>query len=325
MAERIGLGIIGFGIMGERLARAAAGHEQVAVTGVWDPAPDAATRLAAALPGVPMRASPEAVIAACDCLYVAAPPAFHLVHAKAAFASGKAVFLEKPLAVDAAEAAAFVGAAEAAGARGAVNFPMASSPAVAQLNAWRDQGVVGAPGDLSITVAFADWPRSWQRDAHGWLDKPQQGGFTREVVSHFLFLTRRQLGPLVLDAAHATFAAPGRSETAIAARLTAGGVPVALSGGVGTTLADDHNAWVLEGPAGAIRLRDWSFAERRGADGVWAAAPDAMPNVQMRPLVLKRQLDGVAAMTRGEAHHLATLREALEVQQVVEAILSQSA
>jgi predicted dehydrogenase len=325
MVERIGLGIIGFGIMGERLARFAAGHDQVRLAGVWDPSPEAATRLAAALPDVPMLASPDAVIAACDCLYVAAPPAFHLPHAKAAFAAGKAVFLEKPLAVDAEEAGAFVEAAEQAGARGAVNFPMASSPAVAQLAAWRAEGIVGAPHELSITTAFAAWPRSWQRDALTWLDKPQQGGFTREVVSHFLFLTRRQLGPLVLEAARATFAAPGRSETAIAARLTAGGVPVSLSGGVGTTLADDHNAWVLEGSVGAIRLRDWSFAERRGADGAWAAAADALPNERMRPLVLKRQLDGVAAMTRGEKHHLATLREALEVQRVVEAILAQPA
>ena len=325
MADRIGLGIVGFGIMGERLARFAAGHDQVRLAGVWDPAPEAAARLAAAAPGVPMLASAEDVIAACDCLYVASPPAFHLAHAKAAFAAGKAAFLEKPLAVSLAESRAFVAEAEAAGARGAVNFPMASSPAVAQLNAWRAEGAVGAPRDLAITAAFAAWPRSWQRDAHTWLDKPQQGGFTREVVSHFLFLTRRQLGAMTLEAARATFAAPGRAETAIAARITAGGVPVALSGGVGTTLADDHNGWVLEGPAGAIRLRDWSFAERRNTDGTWSAAPDALPNERMRPMVLKRQLDGVAAMTRRQPHHLATLREALEVQEVVEGILAQAA
>jgi predicted dehydrogenase len=202
---------------------------------------------------------------------------------------------------------------------------MASSPAVAQLSAWREAGAVGTPRALSITLAYADWPRSWQRDAVSWLDKPQQGGFTREVLSHFLFLTRRQLGALTLEDARATFAAPGRSETAIAARILAGGVPVAVSGGVGTTLADDHNAWVLEGPAGAIRLRDWSYAERRGADGAWAAAPDAVPNERMRPMVLKRQLDGVAAMTRGQAHHLATLREALDVQEMVEGILARAA
>jgi predicted dehydrogenase len=325
MADRIGLGIVGFGIMGERLARFAAGHGQVRLAGIWDPAPQAAARIAAALPGVPVLPSAEAVLAACDCLYVASPPAFHLDHARAAFAAGKAAFLEKPLAVDTAQARAFVQAAEAAGARGAVNFPMASSPAVAQLAAWRDAGAVGAPREASITTAFAAWPRAWQRDAAAWLDRPEQGGFTREVVSHFLFLTRRQLGPLVLEAARATFAALGRSETAIAARLTAGGVPIALSGGVGITLADDHNAWRLEGPAGAIRLRDWSFAERRSADGIWSAAPDALPNERMRPMVLARQLDGVAAMTRGQPHHLATLREALEVQEVVEAILAQSA
>jgi len=323
MADGIALGIVGFGIMGERLARFAAGHAQVRIAGVWDPAPEAAVRVAAAAPGVPVMPSAEAVIAACDCLYVASPPAFHLAHAQAAFAAGKAAFLEKPLSVDVAAARGFVAAAEASGARGAVNFPMASSPAVAQMQAWRE--ATGTAREAAITIAFAAWPRSWQRDAAAWLDRREQGGFTREVVSHFLFLTRRQLGPMVLEAARARFDASGRSETAIAARLTAGGVPVALSGGVGTTLADDHNAWVLEGATGAIRLRDWSFAERRGADGVWSAAPDALPNDRMRPMVLQRQLDGVAALTRGQPHHLATLREALEVQEVVEGILAQSA
>jgi hypothetical protein len=39
-------------------------------------------------------------------------------------------------------------------------------------------------------------------------------------------------------------------------------------------------------------------------------------------MVLRGQLAEVAAMTRGKAHRLATLREALEVQEIVEAILS---
>ena len=41
----------------------------------------------------------------------------------------------------------------------------------------------------------------------------------------------------------------------------------------------------------------------------------------MRPLVLKGQLDKVAALTRGEPQNLAMPREALEVQEVAEAIL----
>jgi len=230
------------------------------------------------------------------------------------------VFCEKPLAVDVAEARTF--AAETQGARIAVNFPMASSLAVAQLRDWMGQGVVGAPRTLDIEVAFAAWPRGWQRGAVSWLDRPEQGGFTREVLSHFLFLTGRLAGPFRLEQAFAAFPEPGRSERFVRAQLRVGALPVTVLGSVGTTPKDDHNTWTLQGPNGAVRLRDWAIAERLDAGGNWHASPDAMPNERARPLVLRRQLAAVAAMTRGEAHPLATVAEALAVQEVVEAILA---
>lgn len=316
MPAPIALGIIGFGIMGERLLRAALDHAaaHVVVTGVWDPAPGASMRLAGVSAAVPMLGSAAEVIDACDCLYVATPPAAHIALAEQALGAGRAVFLEKPLATDLAAARAFV--ARAGSARAAVNFPMASSPAVAQLAAWR-AGIT--PETLAIDVAFATWPRGWQREAASWLARRAEGGFTREVVSHFLFLTQRQLGPLALHDAGTDYPPGDGSETAIRAHLTAGGVPVTLTGGVGTTTQDDHNTWLLND---SIRLRDWSFAERFGPDGRWTQAPDALPNERMRPLVLRGQLAGVAAMTRGEPHVLATLREALDVQEIVESILA---
>lgn len=319
--NRIALGIIGAGIMGERLLGAALSQadESIRVAGIWDPSPDAMARIAAAFPDVPRPGDAAAVAAACDCLYVASPPASHLGHARMALAAGKTVFCEKPLAVDIADARAFV--AEA-GNRGAVNFPFASSPAVAALQRWIAEGVIGTPRRIAIEVAFATWPRSWQADAAGWLDARAQGGFTREVVSHFLFLSRRLGGPLSGLKASADFPEAGRSERRITATLAAGGLPVTLSGSVGTTAKDDHNIWMIEGDAGAVRLCDWSIAERRGPDGSWQRDPDALPNEKARPLVLKRQLEGVARMTRGEPFHLATLAEALEVQEVVEAILA---
>jgi predicted dehydrogenase len=317
----VALGLVGFGIMGERLLRAALAHDQAVIrpTGAWDPSPEAASRLRDIAPGVPMLASAAEVIARCDVLYIASPPASHLDHAGAAFAAGRAAFLEKPLAADLAAARRFVAAAEASGARAAVNFPMASSPAVAQLDAWRAE--IGTPRSLSIEARFAAWPRGWQRGAASWLAKRAEGGFTREVLSHFLFLTRRQLGALHLLDRDATFPQGDGAETAVRARLTAGSVPVELSGSVGTTEADESNEWRLSCDHGAIRLRDWSFAERQAVDVGWHAAPHALPNEKMRPLTLKGQLDKLAALTRGEATKLATLREALEVQEVVEAIL----
>jgi predicted dehydrogenase len=319
----IKLGILGAGIMGERLLRAALEHasDSVTISGIWDPAEAAMARITAALP-VPPAENAAQVVAGCDCLYIASPPATHLAHMQAALAAGKAIFCEKPLAVDVAAARQFVAAAAAAGKPAAVNFPMASAFAVETLQAWIAEGAVGTPRTLDIEVAFKTWPRPWQHDAASWLDRPEQGGFTREVVSHFLFLTLRLAGPFALGKRFAAFPEAGHSERAIRAQLMVGRLPITLTGTVGTTAKDDHNTWTLQGSAGAIRLRDWSNAERLGPDGTWQPAPNTLPHETMRPLVLRRQLESVAAMTRGAAHPLATLTEALAVQEAVEAILA---
>jgi predicted dehydrogenase len=319
----VAIGVIGAGIMGERLLNAIVRQDPALIQacGIWDPSADAMQRMAKAFPQVPRMPDAASVIAASNCVYVASPPASHLGHARAALAAGKSFFGEKPLAVDVADARAFVAQA---GNRGAVNFPFASSPAVAAIRGWVESGAIGTPGRIAIEVGFKTWPRPWQADAVAWLDKPAQGGFTREVVSHFLFLSRR-LGGLLEDVSgKASFPESGKSERRIAATLQAGTLPVALTGAVGETAKDDHNIWMLEGDKGAVRLRDWSIAERRMPDGSWQPAPDALPQEQARPLALKRQLEGVAKLARGEPHHLATLDEAFNVQEIVEAILAGS-
>ena len=315
----IRLGIIGAGIMGERLMRAAESQDAVQITGVWDPSLAATRRIATELPTLPQRASAAAVIEEADCIYVASPPATHLGHARAIDAAGKALFCEKPLSVDLADAARFM--AQSGSMRAAVNFPFASSAAVAQLRSWAAEGVVGTTQSLAITVGFAAWPRQWQHDAASWLDGPAQGGFTREVVSHFLFLALRMLGPIRLDSASANFPEAGRSEQTIRATFTAGGVAATLAGNVGKTNREDTNSFTITGSAGSIRLRDWATAERLDPAGQWTAGPDPIDHQRARPLVLRRQLEAVARMTRGEAHGLATLQDAYDVQRVVEAIL----
>ena len=320
-SQPVSVGIIGAGIMGERMLTAILDQppQSIALAGIWDPSSAAMKRIAARFPSVPQLADAAAAIRASDCLYVASPPASHLGYARQALDAGKVVFCEKPLAVDVADARAFV--AEAGG-RGAVNFPFASSVGVATLKRWIDEGAVGRPTRIAIEVAFATWPRSWQADAASWLDARAEGGFTREVVSHFLFLCRRLAGPLANLQARAEFPDAGKSERRIDATLTAGGLPVTLAGHVGRTDKDDHNTWLLEGEAGAVRLRDWAIPERRMADGTFQPAPDLMPHPEARLVALRRQLDGVARLARGEPHHLATLQEALDVQEIVEAILA---
>jgi predicted dehydrogenase len=133
--KSVAIGVIGAGIMGERLLNAIVRQDpgMMQACGIWDPSPEAMQRMAKAFPDVPRMPDAASVIAASDCVYVASPPASHLGHARAALAAGKSFFGEKPLAVDVADARAFVAQA---GNRGAVNFPFASSPAVAAIKGW---------------------------------------------------------------------------------------------------------------------------------------------------------------------------------------------
>ena len=316
------LSIIGFGVMGERLTRAALDFDPaiVELAGVWDPSARQMERLGAELRNAPTLASAEAAVAEADCVYIASPPKTHLGHARAALNAGKAVFTEKPLGVDLADSRAFV--QEAAGARAAVNFVFASSPAVAELKTWVADGAVGKPSAITVAADFSAWPREWQMDAVSWLAKRAEGGFTREVLSHFLFLTGRLGGEMRLLESHANYPPGELAETAITANMQAGDVPVSVTGGVGTIAEMESNLWLLEGDAGSIRLRNWSTAERLDDQGVWRTAPDTMPHTKARPLILKGQLHKLAAMTAGEPHDLATLEEALAVQEIVETILA---
>ncbi|MGJ3265212.1 MAG: Gfo/Idh/MocA family protein [Salinarimonas sp.] len=321
--DGIGLGIIGYGIMGERLLRAARGPAaaSVRICGVWDPSPAAMTRLAEAFPEIARFDGVAALVESCACIYVASPPASHLDHARVALAAGKALFCEKPLAVDVGHARAFVRDADAAGMRAAVNFPFASSPAVDQLEAWMADGTLGALREADIEVGFAAWPRPWQVDAAAWLDRRLQGGFTREVLSHFLFLAGRLIGPVTLGPASVRYPVDGASERAVAAELTCGTVPVRVRGRVGETEKPDTNAFTLHGENGAIRLRDWSIAERL-VDGAWQEAEGALPQEEARPITLARQLEKVARLARSPPHGRAGRSEARAIQGLVGAILA---
>lgn len=318
------LGFIGFGIMGERLLRAGLAHDAITISGIYDPSSAAVARLQAIDPGLIAHSTAAEVIAASDVLHIASPPSSHLDYLAECAAADRAALCEKPLATDVGAATKAVADLKAKKMRAAVNFPFASSLGVEALRTWIAEGIVGTPERVDIAMAFRTWPRPWQMDAVRWLDATAEGGFLREVGSHFLFLTRRLIGPLQLQSGASSYPEAGKSERSVTATLMANGLPVALQGGVGATDLDDHNSWVLTGSKGRIRLRDWSIAERE-VDGEWLPPADGMPNEKARPLVLARQLDKVVAMTSGHATALASLDEALDVQRMVEAILAKTA
>ncbi len=316
------IGIVGLGVMGERMLRNMGEHPAFDVATLWDPVVATRERLGSLPERVRFAADARDLVSdpAVSCVYIASPPASHLAYATLAMDHGKAVFCEKPLAVSLVESRRVVERVEREGHRAAVNFPFASAPAVRAIASGLRSRELGPVECVEIELAFAAWPRPWQATAR-WLAGREQGGFGREVLSHFLFLTLRLLGPLSIGECRVDYPEDERlAETAIAAQLLAGGVPVTITGRIGGEIPDS-NCWRLHGRHGAFELHDWYSLKRR-IDGVWLDID--FGDDDMRKMAYRAQLDALAALLSGRPHTLPTFREGLAVQECVEAMLTRT-
>jgi predicted dehydrogenase len=307
--------------MGQRMLASLGHHPGFAVVAAWDPSPAALDRLRRDKPAIAGAASAESLAARSDiaALYIASPPVSHPAYVELAWDNAKAAFCEKPLAVslDASERLAQRQTAEHQ--RAAINFPFASAPAARALVAAVADGTLGTVERIDIAAAFAAWPRPWQQ-AGAWLAEREEGGFVREVVSHFIFLSQRLVGPLAVGGARVTYPADGKTaESAIGAHLTAGKVEINLTGKVGETAADDSNSLTVTGSKGAMRLYDWAGLQRREHGG-WREV-EFGPGPPLRQRSAMTQLDQLAALIAGRPHGLPTLAEGLAVQRCVEMLL----
>jgi len=314
------IGVISLGVMGLRMLARLTEHPRTRALVAWDPNPAAVAEVRQRYPELRIAASAAEVIAtpALDCVYIASPPGSHLAYAHQGFDAGLAVFCEKPLTVDFAAGRKAIARIEAENRRAAVNFSLASSPGLAAMKAEITDGSIGEPKKVEIELAFDQWPRTWQAAAGRWLAERTEGGFSREVLSHFVFVLQRVLGQAVVVEAKPDYPADGvSSERALTARLNAGGVPVTVEARVGGS-HPDFNRMTLLGSAGAVEIHDWLGLRRRKHGGDWIAEGTPQSN---RQIGQSAQLDQVAAMIDGRAHTLPSFAEALAVQETIEAIL----
>ncbi len=316
--ERKSIGIIGLGIMGRRLLGAIQRHPGFRPGPLWDPAEAACDQARALAPAAEMAESAAAVIAGAEVVYLACPPGPRRAHALAAAAAGKPVFLEKPFGVELAASRDLARRLADSGVPAAVNFTQAASPALAEVRRALDAGELGELLGIDILVNYAAWPRAWQAQAD-WLRLRAEGGFTREVISHFLFLSARLLGPLRVVWSRPDFPSDELAETALLARLEGpDDAPVSILGTVGGARPDRQEV-TIRGSRRSYRISD--FYELEVSDGgAFVGARTAAEDPRQE--ALQAQLDALADWAAGRPHPLATVAEAFAVQQWVEALLA---
>ena len=313
---------IGLGVMGHRMLGNMHRHEAFDLYAGWDP--DAAAREAAKAqyPEIEIAESPDGLIGRpqTDVVYIASPPASHREHVSKAVAAGKTVFCEKPLGVDVADSRAMVNEVEQAGVLNAVNFPFARAVAADYIIGEMSAGGLGDVVGADVRLHFSSWPREWQANAAAWLSKRAEGGFTREVVSHYVYLTERLFGKAELMASHAHYpdgAGGENAESHLLAQLRCGDISVSLAASVGGTGPDlvEYTVW---GSRRSYRIFDWN--QLFSSDGEeWERGLAHI--VDPREEGYRRMLDNFVAQLEGRPHTMASFAQALSVQELVEAML----
>ncbi len=313
------IAIIGLGIMGRRMLENALQHPAFEVCGVWDPSPASVAKTLEMAPSVHIAAHAQAAMVGADVVYLACPPGPRKTYALQAAAAGQGVFMEKPLGTDNAQSRDLVAQLRQARLAGVVNFTQAASRGFEELNRAIAAGETGELLGIDIVVNYPTWPRAWQKDAD-WLRLRDEGGYTREVISHFLFLAGRFLGPLTLQHASARYPQdPTLCELDMLARLTtADGRPVTVMATTGGQQPDRQEVTV-RGSRMNYQFREF-YQMWRSDGGPWVEAVD-WRSEDPRTSALQRQLSEVDLWLRGKPHKLATAEEALAVQELVEAML----
>lgn len=309
------IAVIGLGLMGQRMLSALSRQDIFECGLVWDLDPEQTRKMSSEL-GIPAAGSWEEILAddSIEALYIATPPASHGPYSRAALAADKPVFVEKPLTVDLQDGEDLVRAAEESDLPVVVNFPFATLPGLRRIQREIQNGEAGALLRADIQLHFSQWPRTWH-NAGPWLSGPKEGGFLREVFSHFAYLTHRLLGPLKLQTGSLGRTENG-TETWASARFQAGETPVFLTGGAGGA-APDFNRWTLYCENKSYRVEDWSKVQISEGQSWQDLPPDPGETHG-----LENQLTEWSKSLRGEEHTLATALDGCQVMRCVEALLN---
>ena len=255
--KKLKLGIVGLGAIGERLIKVLLTHEGFKITGIFDASNSRLQEIAEQY-DLPSMDSFEAMLSSpeIEAVYLAVPPKSHSEMAIKIVESGKHILCEKPLASTVDEAEKMLAAAKKSGVVHAMNFPLNYTSAIAKMDTLLSNREIGIVKGIEIYGRFPNWPRLWQ--INPWIDSKDQGGFTREVFTHFVQIVVDRFGPIKSLCTTITYPMESnKSETVLLAhgRLD-DEIPIAFSGLTGIGHYEEIKL-VIYGDKKTLELSNW--------------------------------------------------------------------
>ena len=309
------IGVVGCGVVGNRLAAAVDAHDRYALAAACDLDADRAASLAAdhGTESTATTTDHTELVERddLDAVYVGVPPLAHEAVVTDALAAGRHVICEKPIAADAEAGERMTALAEERDLATAVNLPFRYTPGFVRLRELVADGAIGDPRRIELRFRFPQWPREWQDVA--WLESREQGGPLREVGTHFLFGVRELFGGVDSVTADVGYAGPDAYENDAVATFRADGVRGTLDL-LCDHQGDEENAVTVVGDEGSLSLTAWHRLVRdRGRESERTL-------VDERGDTTAALLAEFAAAMDGDDGDLVSFGEATRVQRVLEAV-----
>lgn len=315
MSEIMNVGIIGAGLVGERLINAIIRHPEGNIKGVFDVNSQRLEEVSKKY-NVPIVKSYNELLEDEDIqfIYLAVPPKYHHPIAMDIIRANKHFLCEKPLANSSEEAREMYEGVEKNKVVNAMNFPTIYTNAYKTLKKLLDEGLIGDLLRVEIKGYFTYWPRLWQQN--NWIASREQGGFVREVFTHFVQMSQRLFGEITNINSFIEYPEDSNlSETGIiASGKFKNNIPILFNGISNVGMKEDLS-FTIYGTEGTISIVNWRE--------LWISKKDSerekMDLTDNDHLV--ELLDEMFKAIKGQKANLVTFKEGYEAQKVIEKLL----
>jgi len=252
------IGIIGLGAIGERLIKILIEHKRIHIKSIYDIDEKKMNTITSTYKLNPVMNYHEMIDdPEIDLIYIAVPPKYH--HDLALEVIGKKhILCEKPLAGTIEEAKAMYLATLDNKFINGMNFPLFYGAAYKRIKEYLSENKLGRILRLELKGFFPIWPRYWQ--INNWIDSRDEGGFTREVFTHFIQLMQSEFGRIENINSKVAYTDANKSERSIIATAEIGDIDVVFNGLVGINQPEDLR-WSIIGEKGSIELINWDKLE----------------------------------------------------------------
>lgn len=314
MKKIMNIGIIGAGVVAERIINASKIHTRGNIKGIYD---INSKRLKQIIEKYDLNGtnSYEELLedGDIDIIYLAVPPKYHYPIALDIFKSGKHFICEKPLANSTEEAKAMYRLSKEQNIVCAMNFPTMYSKAYENIKILLKENFLGDLVKVEFQGYFSKWPRHWQQN--NWIATKEQGGFVREVVTHYIQIIQRLFGEIENINTFIEYPEePNLSETSIIAKADIEGIPVLINAVAGIGMKEELNLKIF-GSKGVIYLKNWRE--------LWISNDDM--NMERVEIIesngLIDLLDNVFEAIDGEQSNIVDFYEGYKTHKIIEKLL----